>query len=58
MIKLYFKQAWQLLKQNPLFSSVYVLGTGLGIAMTMSLVIIITSRWHRSTPKRTGTESW
>ena len=40
MIKLYFKQAWQLLKQNPLFSSVYVLGTGLGIAMTMSLVII------------------
>ena len=40
MIKLYFKQAWQLLKQNPLFSSVYILGTGLGIAMTMSLVII------------------
>lgn len=40
MMVLYFKQAWQLLKQNPLFSSVYILGTGLGIAMTMSLVII------------------
>jgi hypothetical protein len=28
MMVLYFKQAWQLLKQNPLFSSVYILGTG------------------------------
>ncbi len=40
MIKLYFKQAWQLLKQNPLFSSIYILGTGLSIALTMTVVII------------------
>lgn len=40
MIKLYLKQAWQLLKQNKLFSTVYILGTALGIAMTMTLVII------------------
>ncbi|WP_455590450.1 ABC transporter permease [Bacteroides sp.] len=40
MIKLYLKQAWQLLKQNKLFSAVYILGTGLGIALTMTLVII------------------
>lgn len=40
MIKLYLKQAWQLLRQNKLFSAVYILGTALGIAMTMTLVII------------------
>ena len=55
MIKLYFKQAWQLLKQNPLFSSVYVLGTGLGIAMTMSLVIIY---YIKMAPVYPETESW
>lgn len=35
MIKVYLKQAWALLRQNPLFSSLYILGTGLAIAMTM-----------------------
>ena len=35
MITLYLKQAWALLKQNPLFSSLYIVGTGLAIAMTM-----------------------
>ncbi len=35
MIKLYLKQAWALLKQNPLFSTLYIAGTGLAIAMTM-----------------------
>ncbi|MEG1660069.1 MAG: ABC transporter permease [Bacteroides sp.] len=39
-IVLYFKQAWQLLKQNRLFSAIYILGTGLSIAMTMTLVIL------------------
>jgi putative ABC transport system permease protein len=33
MIKLYFKQSWALIRQNKLFSSLYVLGTGLAIAM-------------------------
>lgn len=40
MIKLYLKQAWKLLRQNMLFSSMYILGTGMAIAMIMILVII------------------
>ncbi len=40
MFRVYFKQAWQLLKQNPLFSSIYILGTGLSIALTMTVVIV------------------
>ncbi|MDL2305323.1 ABC transporter permease [Bacteroides sp. OttesenSCG-928-D19] len=40
MIKLYFRQAWQLLKQNRLYSTVYVVGTGLAIAMIMIIAII------------------
>jgi len=36
----YFKQAWQLLKQNKLFSSIYIIGTGLAISMVMVLAII------------------
>lgn len=35
MLKLYLKQAWALLRQNPLFSTLYIVGTGLAIAMTM-----------------------
>ena len=34
MIKVYLKQAWELLKQNKLFSTLYIVGTGLSIAMT------------------------
>ena len=34
MLKLYLKQAWTLLRQNPLFSGLYIAGTGLAIAMT------------------------
>ena len=36
MIKLYLKQAWALLRQNPL----YIAGTGLAIAMTMIVAMI------------------
>jgi hypothetical protein len=32
MIKVYLKQAWELLKQNKLFSMLYIVGTGLAIA--------------------------
>ena len=46
MIKLYFKQAWQLLKQNPLFSSVYVLGTGLGIGAGAGASVAVRSTFH------------
>lgn len=40
MIKVYFKQAWQMLKQNKLYSFVYIIGTGLAIAMTMVIAIV------------------
>ncbi len=40
MIKLYLKQAWALLRQNPLFSTLYIAGTGLAIAMTMIVAMI------------------
>lgn len=40
MLKIYLKQAWELLKQNKLFSSLYIAGTGLAIAMTMIMAVI------------------
>lgn len=40
MIKQYFKQAWQLIGQNKLFSAIYVAGTALGISMVMVLAIL------------------
>ncbi len=40
MLSLYFKQAWQILKKNPFYSMIYILGTGLSIAMVMVLAII------------------
>lgn len=40
MIKLYLKQAWELLKQNRLFSTLYIVGTGLAIAMTVIMAVV------------------
>ena len=40
MIKLYLKQAWTLIKQHRLFTGIYVVGTGLSIALTMTMFII------------------
>ena len=40
MLKQYFKQAWQLIRQNKLFSAIYVAGTALGISMVMVLAIL------------------
>lgn len=40
MIKIYLKQAWELLRQNPLFSTLYVVGTALAIAMTMIMAVV------------------
>ena len=36
----YFKQAWQLLRQNKLFSTIYIVGTALAIASTTIFAII------------------
>ena len=40
MLKQHFKQAWTMMRQNKLFTSIYVAGTGLSIAFTMVLFII------------------
>lgn len=40
MIKAYLKQAWTLMKQNRLFTGIYIAGTGLSIAVVMVLFII------------------
>ena len=39
-IKTYIKQAWVLLRQNRLFSTLYIVGTGLAIGMTMIMAVI------------------
>ena len=40
VVRVYLKQAWNLMKQNPLFSTLYIVGTGLAIAMTMIVAVI------------------
>ena len=40
MLKQHFKQAWTMMRQNKLFTSIYVVGTGLSIALVMTLFII------------------
>lgn len=40
MIKRAFRQAWNLVRQNPLFSVFYMAGTGFAIAMVMVVAII------------------
>lgn len=39
MIHMYLKQAWYLIKQNKLFSLIYILGTALSISMVMIVAI-------------------
>ncbi|WP_294628796.1 ABC transporter permease [uncultured Bacteroides sp.] len=39
-IRVYWKQAWNLLKQHPLFSTLYIVGTGTSIVMTMIIAIV------------------
>lgn len=40
MIKLYLKQAWEMVKQNKLFTFIYVVGTAIAIATTMIMAIV------------------
>jgi putative ABC transport system permease protein len=40
MIKMYFKQAWNIIRQEKLFSSIYIVGTGLSITVVMALSIV------------------
>ena len=48
MYKQYFKQAWNLMKQNRFYSAVYIIGTGLAISMVMvrsCFMAIINLKW-------------
>lgn len=40
MYKMYIKQSWALIRQEKLFSGVYIVGTGLAISMVMVLSIV------------------
>lgn len=40
-ITLYIKQAWMMIRQNKLFSGIYITGTGLSIALIMTLFVIL-----------------
>lgn len=40
-MKTFFKQFWNLVKQNKLFTSIYVIGSGIAIAMTMAIFIVL-----------------
>lgn len=50
-INLYFKQAWQLMKQNRFFSAVYIIGTGLAISMVMVLAVVYYIRTANIAPE-------
>lgn len=39
-IKLYIRQAWQLIRQNKFFSLIYILGTAMAISMVMVVVAV------------------
>jgi len=41
MIRQHIKQAWQMLKQNRFYSTIYILATGLSISLVMVLAIVI-----------------
>jgi|AGTN01.1.fsa_nt_gi ABC-type transport system, involved in lipoprotein release, permease component len=41
MIEQYFKQAWQLLKESKLYSSIYIIGTAMAIAMVMLVAVFL-----------------
>ncbi|RHJ92429.1 ABC transporter permease [Parabacteroides bouchesdurhonensis] len=51
MYKQYIKQAWQLMKQNRFFSTVYVIGTGLAISMVMVMAVVYHIRTANIAPE-------
>lgn len=51
MLKQYLKQAWALMKQNRFYTAVYILGTGLAIAMVMVMAIVYHIRTANIAPE-------
>ena len=58
MIKYYWKQAWELLKQHKLFSVLYITGAGLAIAMTMVVFVAHYIRVAPVYPETNRAETW
>ncbi|MDR2969623.1 MAG: ABC transporter permease [Tannerellaceae bacterium] len=52
MIIIYLKQAWQMLRENPLVSTISVAGTALSIAMVMVVVLIYQIRLANYAPEK------
>lgn len=51
MYKQYFRQAWNLMTQNRFYSTVYIIGTGMAIAMVMVLAIVFHARTANIAPE-------
>ncbi|WP_455642636.1 ABC transporter permease [Parabacteroides sp.] len=51
MYRQYLRQAWQLMKQNSFFSTVYIIGTGLAISMVMVMAIAYHIRTSNMAPE-------
>ncbi|WP_302314379.1 ABC transporter permease, partial [uncultured Parabacteroides sp.] len=51
MYRQYLRQAWQLMKQNRFFSTVYIIGTGLAISMVMVMAIAYHIRTSNMAPE-------
>lgn len=51
MYKQYLRQAWQLMKQNPFFSAIYIIGTGLAISMVMVVAVVYHIRTANIAPE-------
>ncbi len=58
MIQQYFKQAWQLIRQNKLFSSIYVAGTALAVSMVMVIAIFFYLMTEKSIPNWNGIDCY
>ncbi len=41
LVRLYILQSWTIIRQNRLFSGIYIAGTGLSIALAMTLFIVL-----------------
>lgn len=51
MLRHYLKQSWQLIRQNRFYTAVYILGTGLAIAMVMVMAIVYHIRTANIAPE-------
>lgn len=51
MLRIYLKQAWSLLKENPLVSGLSIAGTALAITAVMMIILVIQVRLAEYAPE-------